>query len=66
MGGALDRFCFRYSSMRGSTERAGMGDEHRDDAADRRQADACSSARIGLAAVLTFVLVMLLVLDGTQ
>ncbi len=40
-----------------------MGDEHRDDAADRRRADVYSSARIGAAAALTLVLVVLLVLD---
>jgi hypothetical protein len=39
-----------------------MGDE-RDDAADRRRSDVCSSARIGAAAALTIVLVVLLVLD---
>jgi hypothetical protein len=39
-----------------------MGDE-RDDAADRRRADVYSSARIGAAAALTIVLVVLLVLD---
>jgi len=39
-----------------------MGDE-RDDAADRRRADVYSSARIGAAAALTLVLVVLLVLD---
>lgn len=42
-----------------------MGDEHRDDAADRRRADVYSSARIGAAAALTLVLVVLLVLDVT-
>ena len=40
-----------------------MGDEPRDDAADRRRADVYSSARIGAAAALTLVLVVLLVLD---
>ena len=40
-----------------------MGDERGDDAADRRRADVCSSARIGAAAALTLVLVVLLVLD---
>jgi len=40
-----------------------MGDERRDDAADRRRADVYSSARIGAAAALTLVLVLLLVLD---
>ena len=48
--------------MPGSTDDAGMGDE-RDDAADRRRADVYSSARIGAAAALTLVLVILLVLD---
>ena len=33
-----------------------MGDERRDDAADRRRADVYSSARIGAAAALTIVL----------
>jgi hypothetical protein len=40
-----------------------MGHERRDDAADRRRADVYSSARIGAAAALTIVLVVLLVLD---
>jgi hypothetical protein len=40
-----------------------MGDERGDDAADRRRADVDSSARIGVAAALTLVLVVLLVLD---
>jgi Na+-transporting NADH:ubiquinone oxidoreductase subunit NqrE len=41
-----------------------MGDEHRDDAASERvRADVYSSARIGAAAALTLVLVVLLVLD---
>ncbi len=40
-----------------------MGDERRDAAADRRRADVYSSARIGAAAALTIVLVVLLVLD---
>jgi len=48
--------------MRGSTDFAGMGDERGDDA-DRRRADVYSSARIGAAAALTLVLVVLLVLD---
>ena len=48
--------------MLGSTADAGMGDE-RDDAANRRRADVYSSARIGAAAALTLVLVVLLVLD---
>ena len=39
-----------------------MGDERRDDA-DQRRADVYSSARIGAAAALTLVLVVLLVLD---
>ena len=49
--------------MRGSTDFAGMGDERGDDAANRRRADVYSSARIGAAAALTLVLVVLLVLD---
>jgi hypothetical protein len=41
-----------------------MGSERGDDAADRRtRADVYSSARIGAAAALTIVLVVLLVLD---
>jgi len=48
--------------MPGSTADAGMGDEP-DDAANRRRADVYSSARIGAAAALTLVLVVLLVLD---
>jgi hypothetical protein len=40
-----------------------MDDERGDDAADRRRADVYSSARIGAAAALTLVLVVLLVLD---
>lgn len=39
-----------------------MGDERGDDA-DQRRADVNSSARIGAAAALTLVLVVLLVLD---
>ena len=39
-----------------------MGDERRDDA-ERRRADVYASARIGAAAALTLVLVVLLVLD---
>ncbi len=39
-----------------------MGDERGDDA-DQRRADVSSSARIGAAAALTLVLVVLLVLD---
>ena len=43
--------------VHGSTSCAGMGDEQRDDDADRRaQADGYSSARIGAAAALTIVL----------
>jgi hypothetical protein len=44
--------------MRGSTDCVGMGDERRDDA-DKRRADVYSSARIGAAAALTLVLVVL-------
>jgi len=40
-----------------------MGSERGDDAAQRRRADVYSSARIGAAAALTIVLVVLLVLD---
>ena len=41
-----------------------MSDERRDDAADdRTRADDYSSARIGAAAALTIVLVVLLILD---
>jgi hypothetical protein len=40
-----------------------MGDEPLDDATGRRRADVYSSARIGAAAALTIVLVVLLVLD---
>src|SRR5689334_18543850 len=54
--------CCRSSSTLGSIADAGMGDE-RDDAANRRRADVYSSARIGAAAALTLVLVVLLVLD---
>ena len=50
--------------MRGSLACAGMGDERGDDDAERRaRADVYSSARIGAAAALTIVLVVLLVLD---
>jgi len=42
-----------------------MGDERGGEAADRRRADDYSSARIGAAAALTIVLVVLLVLDVT-
>ena len=40
-----------------------MGDERDDVAPDRRRPDVYSSARIGAAAALTLVLVVLLVLD---
>ncbi len=40
-----------------------MGGERGDDEAERRRADVYSSARIGAAAALTIVLVVLLVLD---
>jgi len=40
-----------------------MGDERRDDAPDRRRTDDYASARIGSAAALTIVLVVLLILD---
>jgi len=47
--------------MRGSTECAGMGNERDDDDAERRaRADVYSSARIGAAAALTIVLVVVL------
>ena len=49
--------------MRGSTDCAGMGDERRDADLEHRRADVYSSARIGAAAALTLVLVVLLVLD---
>jgi hypothetical protein len=49
--------------MPGSTDAAGMGDEHRGGAPERSRADVYSSARIGAAAALTLVLVVLLVLD---
>ena len=42
-----------------------MGDEHHGGAPDRSRADVYSSARIGAAAALTIVLVVLLVLDVT-
>ncbi len=42
-----------------------MGDDRRDDAPQSRRADVYSSARIGAAAALTLVLVVLLVLDFT-
>ena len=42
-----------------------MSDEHGDDAPERRRTDDYSSARIGAAAALTIVLVVLLVLDVT-
>ena len=54
--------CCRHSLMRGSTECAGMGDERRDDDAERRaRANVYASARIGAAAPRTLVLVVLLV-----
>ena len=40
-----------------------MGNERRDDAPDRRRADVYSSARIGAAAALTIVLLVLRILD---
>ena len=40
-----------------------MDDEHRGSAPERSRADVYSSARIGAAAALTLVLVVLLVLD---
>ena len=40
-----------------------MSDEHPDEESERRRADVYSSARIGAAAALTLVLVVLLVLD---
>ena len=49
--------------MRGSIECVGMGNERDDDAERRTRADVYSSARIGAAAALTIVLVVLLVLD---
>jgi hypothetical protein len=49
--------------MRGSLECVGMGNERDDDAECRTRADVYSSARIGAAAALTLVLVVLLVLD---
>ena len=50
--------------MHGSTDCAGIGDDRGDDDAERRaRADVYSSARIGAAAALTIVLVVLLVLD---
>ena len=63
MGAPSTASCSRSSSMRGSTDCDGMGDEHRDAAPERRRADVYSSARIGAAAPLTLVLVVLLVLD---
>ena len=63
MGVAFDRFVLPPPSMRGSTHAAGKGNERGDDAPDRRRADVSSSARIGAAAALTIVLVVLLVLD---
>ena len=50
--------------MRGSLYGAGMGNERDDDDAERSvRADVYSSARIGAAAALTIVLVVLLILD---
>jgi hypothetical protein len=49
--------------MRGSIECVGMGNERDDDAERRARADVYSTARIGAAAALTLVLVVLLVLD---
>ncbi len=49
--------------MPGSTNCAGVGDEHRGGAPERSRADVYSSARIGAAAALTLVVVVLLVLD---
>ncbi len=50
--------------MRGSADCVGMGNERDDDDAERRaRADVYSSARIGAAAALTIVLVVLLILD---
>ncbi len=50
--------------MRGSRECVGMSDERGDDEAERSaRADVYSSARIGAAAALTIVLVVLLILD---
>ena len=50
--------------MRGLLDCAGMGDERDLDAPERRsRADVYASARIGAAAALTLVLVVLLVLD---
>ncbi|MBA2719132.1 MAG: hypothetical protein H0U52_07835 [Chloroflexi bacterium] len=40
-----------------------MGDDRRDDEAERRRADVHSSVRIGGPAALTIVLVVLLILD---
>lgn len=51
--------------MRGSTDRAGMGDERDDDPPERRRAGVYSSARIGAAAALTLVLVSLLGLEAS-
>ena len=56
--------CSRRWSMRGSLECVGMGDERDPNETERRtRADVYASARIGAAAVLTIVLVVLLVLD---
>jgi hypothetical protein len=61
-GVLLDLWVLPPPSMRGSTECAGMGSE-RDDEAERRRADVYYSARIGAAAALTLVPVVLLILD---
>ena len=62
MGGALDGFVLPLLVDAWIADCAGMGDERGDDA-DRRRADVYSSARIGAAAALTLVLVVLLVLE---
>ena len=50
--------------MRGSLECVGMGDERDPDETERRaRENVYSSARIGAAAALTIVLVVLLILD---
>jgi hypothetical protein len=63
MGILLDRWGCRHSLTSGSLDCAGMGNERGDDAERRTRADVYSSARIGAAAALTIVLVVLLVLD---
>ena len=63
MGIALDRLLLPPSSMPGSTDCAGMGDERGDDARTSAGPTSTASARIGAAAALTIVLVVLLVLD---